>query len=258
MLKKIAIGVVVLLLLIAGGVYFLFSNLDSIIKAAIEKYGTAATLAEVKLDSVKISITSGEGALTGLTVGNPKGFATPQALSLGLISVKLDTSSVTGNGPIAIREIVIERPQVTYEVTNTGDSNLQTIQKNTMAYSGASGGGGSGGNSSSTSGSSGGGQERKVIITDLYVRDGQIGISSTLLEGKALSAPLPTIHLTNIGKDSGGASPAQVAQQVIGSITASASKVGREELTKQLGSLKGVVGNGAGGVTDQVKGLLGK
>jgi hypothetical protein len=255
MLKKIAIGVVVLLLVIAGGVYFLFSNLDSIIKAAIEKYGTAATQAEVKLDSVKISITSGEGALTGLTVGNPKGFTTPQALSLGLISVKLDTGSVTGSGPITIREIVIERPQVTYEVTNTGDSNLQTIQKNTMAYSGASGGGGG---SSSTSGSGGGGQERKLIITDLYVRDGQIGISSTLLKGKALSSPLPTIHLTNIGKDSGGASPAQVAQQVLGSITASASKVASADLSKELGTLKDAVGSGAGGVTDQVKGLLGK
>jgi uncharacterized membrane protein len=80
MLKKIAIGIVVLLVIIAGAVYFLLSNLDSIVKAAIEKYGTAATQATVKLDSVKISLTSGEGRLNGLSVGNPKGFATPQAL----------------------------------------------------------------------------------------------------------------------------------------------------------------------------------
>jgi hypothetical protein len=255
MLKKIAIGVVVLLLLIAGGVYYLFSNLDSIIKAAIEKYGTAATQAEVKLDSVKISITSGEGALHGLTVGNPKGFTAPQALYLGTISVKLDTSSVAGSGPIIIREIVIEKPQVTYEVTNTGDSNLQAIEKNAMAYGGGGSGGGSG---TSASGGSGGGQERKLIITDLYVRDGQIGISQALLKGKTLSTPLPTIHLSNIGKDSGGASPAQVAQQVIGSITASASKAASIDLSKELGSLKDAAGGGASGVSDQLKGLLGK
>jgi len=268
MLKKIAIGVVVLLLVIAGGVYYLFSNLDSIIKAAIEKYGTAATQAEVKLDSVKLSISSGEGSLNGLTVGNPKGFSTPQALSLGTISVKLDTSSVTGNGPIVIKEIDIEKPQVTYEVTNSGDSNLQTIQRNTMAYAGGSSGGGSTA-SSSGPGSSGGGQERKVIISDLYIRDGDIGISHALLKGKTLSAPLPTIHLTNIGKDSGGATPAQVAQQVIGSITASASKAANIDLSKELGSLKDAAGAGAaslkdaagnagGGLSDQVKGLLGK
>lgn len=265
MLKKIAIGVVVLLLVIAGGAYYLFSNLDSIIKAAIEKYGTAATQAEVKLDNVKLSITSGEGALNGLTVGNPKGFTTPRALSLGSISVKLDTSSVSGNGPIVIKEIDIDKPDVTYEVANSGDSNLQAIEKNAMAYGGASGGGGS----ASSGGSSGGGQERKLVINDLYIRDGQIGISQALLQGKTLSAPLPTIHLTNIGKDKGGASPAQVAEQVLASITTTASKVANGELTKQLGALKDAAGaganslkdaatGGAGGVSDQVKGLLGK
>jgi len=265
MLKKIAIGVVILLVIIAGGVYFLFSNLDSIIKAAIEKYGTAATQADVKLDSVKLSITSGEGSLNGLTVGNPKGFSAPKAIYMGTISVKLDTSSVTGNGPIVIREIVIEKPQVTYEATNTGDSNLQTIQRNTMAYAGASGTGGSAGSagsggSASTSSTGGGNssQERKVIINDLYVRNGQIGISHALLAGKTLAADLPTIHLSNIGKDKGGASPAEVAQQVLGSITASASKVASADLTKQLGTLKDSLGGGAGNIPGQVKGLLGR
>ena len=266
MLKKIAIGVVVLLLLIAGGAYYLFSNLDSIIKAEIEKYGTEATQADVKLDSVKLSITSGEGALNGLTVGNPKGFTTPRALSLGSIAVKLDTSSVSGSGPIVIKEIDIEKPQVTYEVASNGDSNLQTIEKNAMAFGGASGGGGSG---SGGAGGSGGGQERKLVITDLYIRDGEIGVSHALLQGKMLTAPLPAIHLTNIGKDKGGATPGQVTEQVLGSITAAASKVANGELTKQLGSLKDAAGaaignakdaagSGAGGLQDQVKGLLGK
>jgi hypothetical protein len=266
MLKKIAIGVVVLLVIIAGGAYYLFSNLDSIIKAAIEKYGTAATQAEVKLDSVKLSISSGEGALDGLTVGNPKGFTTPRALSLGSVAVKLDTSSVTGSGPIVIKEIDIEKPQVTYEVAANGDSNLQTIEKNAMAYGGASGGGGG---NTNAGGGGGGGQERKLVITDLYIRDGEIGMSHALLKGKTLTAPLPTIHLSNIGKDKGGATPGQVAEQVLSAITASASKVASADLGKELGSLKDVVGNGVGsakdaagsggaGISDQVKGLLGK
>ena len=274
MLKKIAIGVVVLLVVIAGAAYYLFSNLDSIIKAAIEKYGTAATQAEVKLDSVKLSIASGEGALDGLTVGNPKGFTTPRALNFGSIAVKLDTSSVTGNGPIVIKEIDIEKPQVTYEVTSNGDSNLQTIQRNAMAYGGASGGGGgnasAGGGGGGNANAGGGGQERKLVITDLYIRNGEIGMSHALLKGKTLSAPLPTIHLSNIGKDKGGATPGQVAEQVLSSITATATKVASADLQKELGSLKDVVGSGAGslkdaagsggtsGISDQVKGLLGK
>jgi hypothetical protein len=266
MLKKIAIGVVVLLVIIAGVVSFLFSNLDSIVKAAIEKYGSAATQAEVKLDSVKLAITSGEGSLNGLTVGNPKGFSSPKAIYMGLISVKLDTNSVTGNGPIIIREIVIDKPQVTYEITNSGDSNLQSIQRNTMTYAGggssastpASSGGGSSSGGSSSSGSSGGAQERKVIINDLYVRDGQIGVSAALLQGKTMTTALPTIHLTNIGKDRDGATPAQVAQQVLSAITATAAKAASTDLAKQLGPLKDALGGGGGNVTDQMKGLLGR
>ena len=156
---------------------------------------------------------------------------------------------------------------MTYEITNSGDSNLQSIQRNAMAYAGgggssgsapASSGGGSSSAGSSGSGSSSGGQERKVIINDLYVRDGQIGVSAALLQGKVLTTNLPTIHLTNIGKDRDGATPAQVAQQVLGAITATAAKAASTDLTKQLGPLKDALGGGAGNVTDQMKGLLGR
>ncbi|HUN52202.1 MAG TPA: hypothetical protein VMU42_13850 [Candidatus Sulfotelmatobacter sp.] len=236
MLKKIGIGLVVLIVLVAVGAYFLFSNIDSIIKAAIEKYGTAATQAEVTLDKVNLSLTTGEGGLIGLKVGNPKGFATPDAIVCGTIDVKLDTNSVTGSGPVLIHEITIDKPAVTYERTDSG-SNIDTIQQNTAAYAGG------GGKASS------GGGGRKVIIENLYVRDGVIGISYSLLHGKTLTAPLPTIHLTNIGKNSGGATPAEVAEQVLGAVGSAASKVSVATLEKQFGSLKGLVG-------DQVKGVV--
>jgi len=246
MAKKIAIGVVVLLVVVGIAAYFLFSNLPGLIKAAIEKYGTAATQAEVTLDKVDLSLTTGEGDLIDLKVGNPKGFATPGAMSVGKVAIKVDTSSVTGNGPIVIHEIDIEKPSVTYERTDSG-SNIDTIQQNAAAYAG----GGSGGSQPAPAATSGdsGSSGRKVIIENLYVRDGEIGISHSLLKGKVLSAPLPTIHLTNIGKNSGGATPAQVADQVLGAIGSEASKVSVAALEKNLGSLKGVVG-------DQVKGVI--
>jgi len=246
MWKKIGIGVVVLLIIIAGVGYYLFSNLDSYIKEAIEKYGSQATQASVTLDSVIVSITTGEGGLVGLSVGNPKGFATPHAITVGAITLKIDTSTVTGSGPIVIKEIDIDKPQVTYEIGNTGGSNLDAIQKNTEAFAGSSGG-----NSAPTAG---GGQERKLIINDLYVRDGQIGVSATVLQGKAVNAPLPTIHLTDIGKNSNGATAAQVANQVLGAITSEAAKVGSSALTSSLTS--GVTGAGSN-ATGELKGLLG-
>lgn len=260
MMKKIALGLAVLVILIAGGVYYLFSNLDSLIKMAVESYGSEATQAKVSLGGVKLAVTSGEGALSGLTVGNPKGFNTPEALSLGLVSLKIDPASVQ-KSPIVIKEIVIERPKITYEHAS-GGSNLETIQKNAQAYAQKMAGGKSGGGGGSGSGAAKDGkEEKKLVIENLYIRDGQISISAAALQGKTLDSKLPTIHLTDIGKSSGGATPAEVADKVLGSITQAASKVAVGDLAKQATEqLKGAAGavTAPGGAADKLKGLLGK
>ena len=52
-------------------VVFVLSNIDTLVQEAVEEIGSEATQAKVTLDEVDISITSGTGALRGLTVGNP-------------------------------------------------------------------------------------------------------------------------------------------------------------------------------------------
>ena len=111
-----AIGV--LIIVIAGVMTFLVFNLDSLIKEAVEKFGSEATRAEVKLNEVEISLTSGAGSLSGLKVGNPTGFKTPSAFEMRSISVKLNVDTV-GQDPIVIKEIIISEPQVTYELVGT-------------------------------------------------------------------------------------------------------------------------------------------
>jgi hypothetical protein len=253
--KKIGIGVVVLLLIVGGAAWYLLSNLDSIVKAAIEKYGSEATQASVTVDSVKITLSSGEGTLSGVTVGNPKGFATSNAMTLGSVTVKLDSSSVTGSGPIVIKEIDVNQPQVIYEVGN-GGSNLQTIQKNAQEYAQSMSSGGASGASTSSASSSGGGQERKVVIDDLYVRSGHVGVNATALKGKTLTVPLPDIHLTNIGKSSGGATPVQVADRVLGAISDAVTKAGSSALAQEVSAAVSGAVPGAQGLGSQIKGLL--
>lgn len=255
MLKKILIVLALLVIVIAGGVYYLWSNLDSLIKAAIERFGSEATQASVRVDKVNLSVTSGEGGISGLTVGNPAGFSTPRALSLGDIHVKLDTSTVT-SPTVVVKEIVITRPQVTYEQGASGN-NLQTLQKNAQAYAGKMTGGGS---TAPSSKPEGGG--RKLIIEDLYVRDGQIAVSHSLLKGRELSASLPTIHLKDIGKAKGGATVPEVIDEVLGTIGQQASQVAAADLSKALGSaqeaVRGAASGAASTATERVKGLFGK
>ncbi len=79
-MKKVILGLIlIIVMVIAGSVYYLFTNLDALIEAAIEKYGSEATQTSLLVDSVKTDLTNGAASITGLTIGNPKGFDLPDA-----------------------------------------------------------------------------------------------------------------------------------------------------------------------------------
>lgn len=272
MLKKLLIGVLALAVIVGAGIYYLYSNIGGIVKAAIETYGSAATQAKVTVDKVDLSLSTGEGRIAGVFVGNPKGFATTQALTVGTVSVKLDTNSVART-PIIIKEVVISAPSVTYE-RGTGGGNLEAIQDNVQRYAGlakpAAGGQTPAPSSPPASKPAGGDTpEPKFIIENLYVRDGKVAVSHTALQGRTLSSGLPAIHLKEIGKDKGGATPAEITEKVLGAITQQASKIASVDLDKALGQIKGAVGQqiqglGAqvpqtvpGAVGDRLQGILG-
>lgn len=256
MWKKIGIGIAVLVIVIAGAGWYLFANLDTYIKEAIEKYGSAATQAAVTVDSVKLSLTSGEGTISGLTIGNPAGFSAPSALQVGAITVQVDTSTLQGSGPIVIRTVNISQPQITYQVVGGpgglslgslnlhSNSNLSALQDNVKAYAG----------SGSTNAPPSNTPQRKEIINDLYVSGGQVSVIASLLLGKTLTVPLPALHLTNIGQSTGGATATQVGVQVLTAITTSAALTGAASLMKNVGSA--ATGPLGGAVGQKVKSLF--
>lgn len=262
-LKKIVIGLAVVVALIIAGSLFLGSNIDPIVKAMIEKYGTSATQAQTTVESVKISVTSGEGSISGFLLANPRGFTSDSAIKIGNVSLKIAPKSVFGKGPITIREIVIQKPEVTYEVAASGENNLKAIQRNAMAFRGNFAE-----DEATAEEKKKGPQEepRKIIIEKLVIEDGEATLNHELLKGKALAAiKIPSIQMTNIGKENGGVSPAAVTKLILNQLTTSSMDVAQSELVKQLGSqglesIKGAVeqseiGKKVGGA---VKGLLGR
>lgn len=253
-MKKVLIGLAVLAVIVAGGLYFVWSNLGSIIKTAVEEAGSEVTQVSVTLDAVDVDkLTDGQAGIRGLTVGNPSGFNTDSALKLGEVTVKVDPTTVTSD-VIVIKEVVIAAPQVTYEF-GSGGSNIGTIQKNVeKAAGGASSGGGSGGSGSSSGDSEG----PKLVIENVYVRDGKVNVSADFLKGQKTGASLPTIHLKDIGKEGGknsGASPAEVAQKVIAAISKAATgAVGN----LNVGAIKDALGKELGGAAAGIQKSLEK
>ncbi len=254
-MKKIMVGAIGLVAVVIAVAVFLFSNLNGIIQDGVEKIGSEATQATVTLDKVDISITSGSGVLSGLIVGNPSGFKTPSAFELGGIAIQIDTDSIGGD-VIIIKEIVITAPKITYELTGTA-SNIDAIQKNVDAYAEKFS---SSDNSGGSPNTNSGGGETKLVIENLYIRDGSVGVSAGFLAGKKLETSLPDIHLKDIGKASDGASPAEIAQKIIAAMTSgTGSAVGSLGLDKMMdGALQDAskavetLTQGAGDVTGSI------
>lgn len=243
-------GLIVLVVIIV--LWYVFSNLDSLIKAAVEKYGSEVTQTKVQLNQVKISIRSGQGKLRGLDIGNPKGFNTPSAFKLGEISLKLDTGTVTQN-PVVIKEIVIQAPQVTYEL-GPGGSNMDALKRNVAAYTGTGGKKAQGEGKPKADDKDG----RKLVIEHLYVRNGKVEISSTVLQGKTLSASLPDLHLTDIGKKKDGATPGEVVEKILGALSQGVRKaVATVDPEKMLGTAREGIAGAKGAIEESAKGTTG-
>lgn len=253
-MRKIALiggGAVALVVVLAVGVgVFLYSSLDSLVKKAIETVGTEVAGVPVSVSEVQIKLGEGKASIKGLSVGNPKGFTAPHAFRLGEIAIALDTGSVTGN-PIVIKDISVASPEVTYE-TGAQGSNIDAIQRNIAAKSG-----GGGKSEPAASSSSDGG--KKLVIDRLALTGGTLKMA-TPIPGAQASAKLGDIVLTGIGRSQGGASSAQVAEQVLGALTKGALK---SVQNLGIGNLvDGVAGKAGsvvpGGAGDALKGVFGK
>ena len=260
-MKKIILGVIALaVVVVAGGAYFLLSNLDSLVKKAIETAGSEVAGVKVEVASVKISLTEGKGAISGLKIGNPAGFQTPYAISLGEITLALDTGSITKN-PVVISQILVGAPEVSYELSPNGGSNIQTIQSNVQAYTAK--GKPAADKSADKSAPGGDKPATKVVVDKVDIANGKVTLASPV-PGVKGSGVLPDIHLTNLGRDSGGATPGQIAEKVIAALTKSAINAGASlGVGAQLDAVKGAIGGatsgqGAGKAVDGLKGLIGK
>jgi hypothetical protein len=257
MKKTLVIGgavVGLLVLVVAGVMIFVVSNLDGLVKKAIETVGSEVTGVKVAVSDVKISLTEGKGVIKGLSVGNPQGFKADSAFKLGEITLAIDTGSVTKD-PVVIKEILVGSPEVTYEMA-AGGSNVDAIQKNVAAFT-AKSGGGSGGQAKPAEKDAKAGP--KLVIDRLAVTGGKVNLA-TPIPGAQASGKLGDITLTGIGRDKGGASPAQVAQQFLDALTKSAVKAaGSMGISGALeGAGKKVMEAAPADAVGAVKGLLGK
>jgi hypothetical protein len=220
------IAAALVLLVIGAGVLSLF--LGRIVKTAVETVGPRVLGAPVSLGLVTISPWSGSGTLRGLVLGNPAGFKSPQAASVASVEVEVKLSSLLTD-TIVVERVAVRDPELNWEIGPDG-SNLTKLQRNAEASAASFGG------SRPASAPAPAKKGKSLLIKDFSVTGGKVGLAVTALGGKGLTAPLPDVHLKDLGGK--GRSPAEAASQALRAITSSA---------------QGAVSNIGGKALDQVR-----
>lgn len=276
--KRLLIGGVSIALLVLVGLVALYFCLGSIIKTGVETLGPKITKCAVTVADIKIAPLAGRVEISGMVVGNPEGFKTESAFRLNQIRVILDPKSVLTNR-IHIHEILIDAPEITYEVGLSG-SNIGAIQKNVEEFTGTS-------TEEAPVEEPPKAEEpvdeapgKKVQLDDFRLVDAKVNLSAKLLEGKAMAVPLPEIRLQDIGKEEEGQSVAEIVSEIFtavfkgigdavtgsGAVLADGKKLAAETL-EEAGSAAKDVGEeakkagsaakeSAGKALDNVKGLF--
>lgn len=233
-MKKIILGLaLVIILAIAGGVYFVLTNLDALVEAAIEKHGSEATQTAVLVDSVKIDLSNGAGGISGLTIANPKGFALPYAFSLGEIRTAIDLQSLQEE-PYIIDEISILAPQVFVEINEGNKTNLNELKKNLASRASSN----TAHDKKEQAPAEGDAKEPRLIIRRLTFADGTIQARVAALENKEYQLKLPGLDMKDLG-GSKGATGSELASEILKRLTDRASEVvQRDIIDAELNKLK--------------------
>ena len=240
-MKKIGIALVILMAIIAGALYWLRDNLDSLVRTAIIEYGSEMIQAKVSVGSVKIDAVNGECIISDFVVGNPKGFSSSYAFKVDQFALELVPASIADQ-VIVVRKIAIISPEVVYE---KGDhmTNFDAIQKNIAEYIGPS----------SQESSPG----KKLVVEELKIRDSRAQATAAFMADKIVTTDLPDLTMRNIGKAEGGITPSELGQRIANAMEKQLLKaVSFDKLGKAAQQAGAAIGDVAGGAADKIKGLF--
>jgi len=245
-MKKIfyigGIGLILIFIIVAV-VTALFLN--GIVKTGVETFGPKIAGVPITLDKINIHLLLGSAKVDGLVVGNPPGFKSTNAISVGVAEVGVNPLSVLSD-KIVVRTVHIIAPDINFEGNPlTGNNNFSKILDNLNAASKSSTPATNQPTATATAKPA-----KKLEVDDFLISDAKVHFNGVTL-------PLPPVHLTNLGAGPDGITATDLTKQVfseltsaiIKSVASSATDIGKgaekgavegvNKITKGIGSLFG-------------------
>jgi uncharacterized protein involved in outer membrane biogenesis len=245
MKKKILLGAGIgLIVVIAAVVIIVGFFLGTIVKAGMETIGPKVTQTTLTVSSVHVGILTGSAGVNDLVLGNPEGYKSPSAISVGKTAVSLAPFSVL-SGKIVIKSIEVRSPEITFEGNPFGANNLKKIMDNVNSFSSTPVAKTTGTNAPAPAGEKTAG--KKLEVDDFLISGAKVHFNGATL-------PLPDIHLTDLGTGPDGITASDLIQKVLGEITTATVKT----VVSSAGDAGKALGGEAGKLGKSLGGLFGK
>ena len=220
-MKKIIIRIViVLVVLVVVGVIAVGFFLGDIIKAGMNTVGPKITQTTFVVNSISVSMLTGSAGVKGLFIGNPEGFKSPSAISVGKAAVSVAPFSVLSD-KIVVKSVEVRDAEITFEGNPLGANNLKKLMDNVNAIAGAPSA-----PAANTSAKTGEKKPAKKLEVDDFL------ITGVKVQFNGTTLPLPPIHLSNLGTGPEGITPAALVKEVLDRVTTATLKAVGESLTK--------------------------
>jgi hypothetical protein len=224
-MKKLIIrGLIALAILIVITILGIRFFLDAAVKKGVETVGPMLTKVDVKLGSASISLFSGSGKLSDLVVGNPEGYKTPSAISVGLASLTLQPGSVFSD-KLVIHLINVQSPEITFE-TDLRNSNLKKILANLEETTG-----GSGKEKAPSTPQTEKKANKKLQVDEFVISGAKVKVSITGLLGQTATVQIPEIRLKELGTGPEGITVAELTKRVLQAVLESSIQAAGPALT---------------------------
>lgn len=258
-MKKRYIVLLIILAIIAGGIYWFMTSFESIVKKVVHKYGSEVTLTDVNISGLDLSLREGTASIKEITVANPKNYDTPYLFELGEISVKVDIKSITTD-TIIIDYVHINKPIVTYEMLSLTQNNINEVLNNVKGYSARQAKDApKKAEAKKEAPSKESASSKKVIIKQIVIDQGQLNAVANLnipnmpKQDNKISVALPKIVINDVGQSKGGENIAGAMTKIITEILNVASQT---VVKSNLTDIKALAQKNLDGVVDSVKGRI--
>jgi hypothetical protein len=216
-MKKLLLLLAALLVLGGGGVLAFGGPL---LRAGIQKGGTAAFGTETRLESATLSILAGKVGLRELSVANPPGFRSERAIAVGRVALVASVPSFLSD-TVEIERIEVESPEVTIDL-GEGGTNVGALIENLRRHSRA-------GTEEGEAPPPDGGASKKLHVGLVRVTTPRVTLAQSLVGAASTTIELPGFEMRDLGTGGDGRETtlARLLERLLSKIVEAALASGR-------------------------------